>query len=379
MKVLYTATVLSHICQFHLPYLKKLHEHGHIIHVAAHDNLAEKSNLTLSHADQFSEIPFSRSPFSKSNINAFKQLKKIIDQEKYDVIVCNTPVGGLLTRLAAYRQRKTGTRVIYIAHGFHFYKGAPIKNWLVYYPIEKLMARLCDVIVAVNQEDYSFAQKRLATSIAHIHGIGVSTERYHPASDLSKIEFRVQEGLKQSDFVILCTGELNKNKDQKTLLKAASLLKEKIPALKVLLAGNGPLEAELKSMVDALNLRDVVRFLGYRTDLERVVPAVDLVVSCSHREGLPLNIVEAMLCGKPVIAADNRGSRELVIHTKSGYLFKPGDFKTLSSFILQLKHYDEYNQMGEVGYNFAQKYSLNNVVDEVINIIDVQHQDCMEK
>ena len=213
MKILYTATVLSHICQFHLPYLKELQDRGNVIHVAAHNNLAEKNGLALKYTDQFIEIPFQRSPFDRCNLGAYQQLKQLINRENYDLVLCNTPVGGILTRLAARKARKKGCRVIYMAHGFHFYQGASKKNWLMFYPLEKVMAKLCDVLITITEEDYLLAKKKFHTKVAHIHGVGVSTERYHPADEAACREMRQAEGLSGEDFVVLCTGELNQNKD----------------------------------------------------------------------------------------------------------------------------------------------------------------------
>lgn len=369
MKILYTATVLSHICQFHLPYLKELQDRGNVIHVAARNNLAEKNGLTLKNTDRFIEIPFQRSPFDQRNLSAYKQLKQLIDQENYDLIVCNTPVGGILTRLAARSARKRGCRVIYIAHGFHFYQGASRKNWLLFYPLEKAMANLCDVLVTITDEDFSLAKKKFHTEVAHIHGVGVSTERYHPANEAACHEMRQAEGLSDSDFVLLCTGELNQNKDQATLIKAAARLRDDIPNLRILLAGNGPLEAELKALVSSLKLEDTVRFLGYRTDLEKVVPAVDVVVSCSHREGLPLNILEAMLCGKPVAAAANRGTKELVKEHVNGLLFKAGDEAGLATHILTLQDPALRENMGQNGKERANAYTVASVKDAFLPLL----------
>lgn len=369
MKILYTATVLSHICQFHLPYLQELQERGNVVHVAARNNLAEKNGLALRYADQFIEIPFQRSPFSKQNIAAYRHLKQLINRENYDLIVCNTPVGGILTRLAARTARKHGCRVIYMAHGFHFYQGAPIKNWLIYYPIEKFMAPLCDLIIAINEEDYLLAKVKFHTKVAHIHGIGVSAERYHPVDKIACHGMRQAENIADSDFVILCTGELNKNKDQATLIKAAFQLHSKIPNLKILLAGNGPLESDLRSLVTSLGLDHIVRFLGYRTDLEKVVPAVNVVVSCSHREGLGLNLIEAMLCGKPVIAAINRGTKELISIGINGLLFEPEDELMLSKHILSLQELALRNKMGRYGEICAKAYTITSVMHELIPLL----------
>ncbi len=371
MKVLYVATVLSHICQFHLPYLQMFQERGYEVHVAAHDNLAEKNGLQLKYADRHIEIPFERSPFNKRNIRAYLELKALINKEHYDLIVCNTPVGGILTRLAAKKARKQGTKVYYIAHGFHFFKGAPTKNWLLYYPLEKHMSRLCDAVITINEEDYQLAKARFPGRVEHIHGIGVDGKRFHPATPEEQHTMRLKVGLSDEDFVILCTGELNENKNQKTLIYAASLLKDKIQNLKVLLAGNGPKEQELKAQIQELGLQEVVRLLGYRTDLETMVPAVDVVVSCSKREGLPLNIVEAMLCGKPVVASVNRGHRELVEDGKSGFLLNSDDVAGYAEKV-QVLHDNlmTAESFGSRGVQKAKGYSTTAVGDTLLQLLE---------
>ena len=370
MKILYVATVLSHICQFHLPYLQMLQEQGHEIHVAAHDNLSEKNGLQLKYTDRHIEIPFHRSPFDPRNLTAYRKLKALLKQTHYDLIVCNTPVGGVLTRLAARKSRRSGTRVIYIAHGFHFYQGASKKNWLLFYPLEKALARLCDVVVTINEEDYQLAKARFPGKIAHIHGIGVREDRYHPATVEEQREMRRWEGLSPEDFVVLCTGELNENKSQKTLISAASILKDKIPNLRVLLAGNGPKEQDLRSQIAAEGLEDHVKLLGYRTDLEKLVPAVDVVVSCSKRAGLPLNIVEAMLCRKPVVASVNRGNAELVKDGETGFLAAPEDASAFAERILQLQRDRTLaKRMGDAGLEKAQAYTVHAVRAELADIL----------
>lgn len=370
MKILYTATVLSHICQFHLPYLQTLQEAGVEVHVAARDNLAEKNGLQLKYADRYFNIPFQRSPKDSRNLKAYMQLKELLEKEHYDVIVCNTPMGGIITRLAAQAMRRQGTKVVYMAHGFHFYQGAPKKNWLVFYPIEKFMARYCDVLITINEEDYTLARKKFHTKVEHIHGVGVSAERYHPVSDVERREMRKAEGLSDNDFVILCTGELNQNKDQKTLIAAAAKLKNTIPNLKVLLAGNGPLEQALRDQIQAERLGNIVKLLGYRTDLEKVVPAVDLVVSCSHREGLGLNIIEAMLCKKVVVVSENRGHRELVDNSITGYLVPAGDGDQLSQRITELAlDENKRGRMSTEGYRKATKYTVAAVRKELMPIL----------
>ena len=368
-KVLLTATVQSHIAQFHRPLAEVLHEHGYELHVAARNNLGEKNGLSLDFADKVFDVPFSRSPKSPDNVKAYFQLKKILAADTYEVVHCNTPMGGIVTRLAAVKARKQGTRVFYTAHGFHFYKGASKKNWLVFYPVEKIMAGFCDTLITITKEDRRLAGQKFHTNVEHIHGVGVYTERYHAVSDAEKLQMRSKEGLKDSDFVILCTGELNQNKNQKALIKAAAELKESIPGLKILLAGNGSLEQELRRQIRELGVEDSVRLLGYRTDLEKVTPAADLVVSCSYREGLPLNILEAMLCRKPVVASVNRGHRELVWTGYNGYLVPPDSPAKYAEAIKKIYSSRKLaEQLGENGFRVAQPYTAASVKKELSRV-----------
>ena len=370
MKILYTATVLSHICQFHLPHMKHLQEQDWEVHVAAHDNLAVKNGLQLKYCDKFIETPFSRSPKNPDNLKAYQQLKKLLGEEHYDAILCNTPMGGIVTRLAARNTRKQGAKVIYMAHGFHFYKGSSKKAWLVFYPIEKYMAKHCDLLITINKEDYALALEKFSkrTKVAHIHGVGVDENRYHPAAPEEQLAMRQTEGLSPADFVILCTGELNENKNQKTLIAAAALLKDKIPNLKVLLAGNGPMEQTLREQIRTEGLGSIVKLLGYRTDLEKLVPAVDLVVSCSKREGMPLNIIEAMLCKKTVVASHNRGHNELVDDRCTGFLVDADDSAAFASAI-QVSLDADRSAIGEAGRQKASPYTVQAVRETLHKLI----------
>lgn len=371
MKVLYTASVLSHICQFHLPVMEMLQEEGHIVHVAARDNLAEKNGLQLKYTDKYWDIPIQRSPKDKRNIEAYKQLKNILNRENYDVVICNTPVAGVLTRMAAREARKKGTKVVYMAHGFHFYTGAPKKYWLIY-PIEKYFANKdTDLLITINKEDYRRAKNKFRCQVAHIYGVGVRSERYHPATIEEQNGMRIKEGLSEKDFVIICSKELMFDNNQKTLLKAIAIIKEQVPDLKVLLAGNGPDDKMLKDLTNELGLNDIVRFLGYRTDLERVVPMANLVVSCSYREGMPLNIIEAMLCARPIIASHNRGHNELIEEGVTGYLYDMLDEKMLADYIMQIvRNPEQAREFGEKAYKKVQNYTSDEVVKQMKKIID---------
>lgn len=371
-KVLLTATVQSHIAQFHLPLIDMLKSNGYEVHVAARNNLAEKNGLKLESPNKIFDIPFERSPFSKKNIKAYKELKSILFENKYDIIHCNTPMGGLITRLAAKEFRKKGTKVFYTAHGFHFYKGAPLKNWLIYFPIEKYMASYTDKLITITKEDYEIASKYFKTNVCHIHGVGANSKRYFPYTNEEIEKLKQELGYKKDKFLLLCTGELNKNKNQTKVIKAVYEVLEEIDNIILLLAGNGPKDQELKELVNRLGLGNNVDFLGYKTDLEKYVNICDISISASLREGLPLNILEAMLCGKPVIASINRGHKELIIDGENGFVIDNKDSVGLKEKIILLLNNKELRKtMGSNAQKNIQEFTDLNVQKELIKIYDI--------
>ena len=160
-RVLFVATVVKkHIMQFHIPYLKMFQEMGYETAVAAKNDYENPEDCHIPYCDRFFDLPFQRSPFHPDNVQCYKKLKAIIDAGDFSIVHCHTPVGGVLGRIAARNARKNGARVLYTAHGFHFYKGGPVKNRLLFYPIEKLCAHLTDVLITMNQEDYALARKK---------------------------------------------------------------------------------------------------------------------------------------------------------------------------------------------------------------------------
>lgn len=369
MKILFVATVQSHICQFHLPIMDMLQQNGNEVHVAARNNLAEKNGLSMKYADKVFDIPFERSPFNTKNIGAYKQLKKIMKEEKYDIVHCHTPVGGILARLAGRKFRKDGLRMIYTAHGFHFYDGAPKKNWIIYYPIEKFMSRYTDDLITITEEDYKLAKDRkFKGNIHHVHGVGVNTDKFVKLSEEDRQNLRAEKGY-TDEFIILCTGELNKNKNQATLIKAMEKVVKKHPEAKLLLAGNGPEHDNLVELIEKLNLGDHVELLGYRTDIQDYVNICDLVVSASHREGLPLNIMEAMICGKPVIASDNRGHRELIKDNENGKLIKLENNNGFEESInLLIENKELANYISKNAVEMIKPFEIENIKQELIKI-----------
>lgn len=365
-KVLLTATVQSHICQFHKPLADVLHAHGYEVHVAARNNLAEKNGLTLDFAEKAFDVPFSRSPESPDNLRAYREMKEILKREQYEVIHCNTPMGGIVTRLAARKARKNGTKVFYTAHGFHFYQGAPKKNWLVFYPVEKLFSRLTDKLITITQEDYNLASRKFHCQTEHIHGVGVDETRYYPVSDEEQKALREELGFRHDQKIILCIGELLPNKNQEMSIRMMAEVRKEEPNALLLLAGNGPEKENLEQLIHDLSLENEVHMLGYCTCLEKYQRIADVLVSCSKREGLPLNIVEAMLSANPVVATQNRGHRELIRNGENGFLVDVDDIPGMAQVVLELlKDRHKREKVGEKARECARKFAFVNVKREL--------------
>ena len=241
-KVLFVATVTKHINSFHIPYLKWFKEEGYEVHVASN------GNEQIEYCDKHYNLPFERFPLRKNNIKTYRELKKIINENKYEIIHCHTPVGGVLTRLAAKKARKKGTRVIYTAHGFHFYKGAPLLNWLIYYPIEKWLSRYTDCLITINKEDYELAKKkfRKCKQIELVHGVGLDTTKFDiKISNQALATLKDEISIKKDNIVLTYIAELNKNKNQQLLIKTIEqIVKEGDTRYILLLVGDGELKEQ---------------------------------------------------------------------------------------------------------------------------------------
>ncbi len=369
-KVLLVATVLSHIAQFHRPLAIMLHSKGYKIHIAAKNNLAEKNGLKIDWAEKIYDLPFSRSPKSLDNIKAYKKLRKITISEKYEFVHCNTPMGGIVTRLATRKSRTNGTNVIYTAHGFHFYKGASIINWLIFYPIEKIFCRWTDKLITINHEDFKLSSSKFNVSTYYIHGVGVDEKRYKPCIDESeRILIKKELNIPGSTKVILSVGELLPNKNQKMVIYAMKEIIHKFPNTLLIIAGNGPEKNNLENIITDLNLNDNVRLIGYCTFLEKYQKIADVLAACSYREGLPLNLVEAMLSKNPIVATKNRGHNELIKDGETGYIVPIDNSSEMAKkiiLILSNKHLKE--KLVNTARQYALQYSFSHVKEELKKI-----------
>lgn len=338
-KILFVATVVkTHIMQFHIPYLKMLQEMGWETAVAARNDYDNPADCRIPYCDNFYDIPFARVPWKWDNLRAYIMLKEIMEKGDYDVIHCHTPVGAMIARLAARSVRKKGAKVVYTAHGFHFFAGAPMINWLLYYPAEWLMAPMTDVLITMNREDYDRARKHMrAKRIVYVPGVGLDTGKFANLS-LDVTEKRRSLGFGPEDFLMLTVAEMTKNKNHTMVLKAMAQLKSapEYAHIHYVICGRGGQRHALEEEAKALGIEDHVHFLGYRTDAAELYHCCDLFVFLSYREGLPLALMEAMSCGMPILCSKIRGNTDLIDDDISG-IFTRNDPEDVSTRILELR------------------------------------------
>lgn len=374
-KVLFCATVDYHFKAFHLPYFRWFQEQGWEVHTAAN------GQLKLPYVNQAHSIPIQRSPFHVRNRLAYVELKKLLAKEHYDFIHCHTPMGSVIGRLAAKGTRKKGTKVLYTAHGFHFWQGAPLQNWLLYYPIERFLARYTDALITINGEDFKRADRlsKERTSVYYVPGMGVDMKRFAPVDEKEKQSLRAAYGFSSEDFIVLCAGELNTNKNQGMLIKACAQLSRKIPNITIVFAGEGTMRPNYEKLTRQLHLENHVHFAGFCKQMEEWMHMSDVCVSTSLREGLGMNLLEAMSAEKPVVATENRGHCELVKHGVNGFLVKSQDVNSLADYLQQL--YDKKDQlplMGKAGRSMAHAFAQEQTVSAMEEIYTI-YMDQAEK
>ena len=357
-KVLFTSHT-ANFQKFNHPFMKWFKQQGYEVHYAS---MGEEKVL---HCDKHHTICFSRSPFSVDNIKAYKPLKNIIDTEDYKIIHTHTPMGAVVTRLAARKARKNGTKVIYTAHGFHFYKGAPLQNWAIYYPIEKLLSRYTDVLVTINTEDYNLAKKSMkAQQIVKINGVGIDLKKFKPVSNAKKLELRQQYGFSPNDLILICVAELNGNKNQEFLIKCIKDLSSKHPNIKLLLCGEGGFRKKYLQLIKEYNLEGNIHLLGYRKDIAKLMQLSDIGVSASFREGLPLNVLEELATGLPVLASNNRGHKDIVNSIELGYLYTTNNNKEfVDNFNIIIN--SNYIDLSQVRNKVTHKYSIAKAINSL--------------
>ena len=362
-KVLFVATLVkNHIAEFHLPYLKLFQDMGWGTAVAAKNDYENPADCVIPNCDVFYDVPFERSPLKKENLTSYHQVKRIIREGGYDIIHCHTPVGAAVARLAARKVRKNGTKVIYTAHGFHFFKGAPLVNWLVYFPVEWLLSPLTDVLITINREDYDRAKRLLrAKKIVYIPGVGIDTARFRGNAEKGAA-LRRELGIPEDATVLLSVGDLNKNKNHRAVLEALAGMENR--NLHYVVCGRGPLKEELEAFAREKGLGDRVRFMGYRNDIPAFYAMADIFVFPSFREGLSVSVMEAMASGLPVVCSRIRGNTDMVEDGVNGFLVEPGKSDTIAGALRRLEDSGKREEIRRNNLKKAEAYSLGVIAEQ---------------
>ncbi|MCM1106456.1 MAG: glycosyltransferase, partial [Blautia sp.] len=299
------------------------------------------------------------------------QLKRLAGQREYELIHTQSPIGGAICRLAFRSTRRRGTKVIYTAHGFHFYDGAPKKNWLVYYPVEKCLSRWTDVLITINKEDYGRAKSKFhAKETLYIPGVGIDTEKFarNRLTEEETKKIRNSVGVPDGYIWILSVGELNANKNHEIVIRALAGLAKKFK-LFYTVAGQGNRRDELEKLVDRLGIGKNVKLLGFREDVPELYKAADVYIHPSFREGLPVALMEAMASGLPCIASRIRGNMDLIDEGKGGYLFAPDkleEFEETVKRILIVKR----EKLGEYNRKRIKDFQIETVIRKIEKIYE---------
>ncbi len=370
-RVLMLASVASMIDQFNMPNIALLQKLGYEVDVACNfiegntcsdARVAElKQKLQDMHVRCY-QIDFARNiKHMGQNMRALRQVEGLMKQNGYAFCHCHSPIGGVVARIAGHRTR---TKVIYTAHGFHFYQGAPVMNWLVYYPVEKVLSRWTDVLITINHEDYKLAKKKFKMKkLTYVPGIGIDTQR-EGLSQKEKEEKRKELGIPQDAFLITNAAEFTPNKNQKTVIEAIEQLHN--PNIYFVMCGIGQKKAELEQYVKEHGLEEHIRFVGFRNDLHEILQTSDCFVLSSFREGLSVALMEAMAEGLPVVCSRIRGNVDLIKDGEGGILISPqkrdeyiNAFKKL--YNMKNESFGQFLHMGEINRKMIYIFGRKNV------------------
>lgn len=366
-KALQLASVASMIDQFNIHNIEILQTLGYQVDVVA--DFTNPGTITNERAEDLkkrlenmgvrvfdSAIPRTLNPLAISN--AYKQVKELLKKENYSILHCHSPIGGVIARQVAKRLRKEGLKVIYTAHGFHFYDGAPLKNWLIFYPIEKYYSHYTDVLITINEEDYKRASEKFhAKKTVYVQGVGVDTEKYaHIMVD--RIVKRKELGIPPESFLIVSVGELNKNKNHAVVIRAIAEIRD--PIIHYAIAGKGGYKEKLLKIAKEQGIEEQVHLLGFRNDVPELYACADLCAFPSIREGQGIAALEGMAAGLPLVASDNRGMRGILVDRKNALICKYDDVSMFSKAIDQLVHDPQLrNKMGVANQKLASKFDVD--------------------
>lgn len=371
MRILYITTIGSTM-GFFSSLIRELLDAGHSVEIATNENEGEAPvpSCFQEWGCRVHSITCTRSPFDKRNLKAIREIKTIAKQGHYDIIHCHTPIAAACTRIACHSLRKDGLKVFYTAHGFHFYTGAPLKNWLLYFPVEWLCAHWTDVLITINQEDYARAKKHMhAKRVEYVPGVGIDVNRFMGAT-VDRAAKRREIGVPEDAILLLSVGELNDNKNHATVIRA--LAKAGDTNIHYAIAGKGPLKETLEALAKSLDVGAQLHLLGYRRDVAGLYKAADICVFPSIREGQGLAALEGMASGLPLIASDNRGTRDILIQGKNALICRYNDVEGFAEAIQLLSKDQELREkMGLVNEEKSREFDFAIINEKMKEIYGV--------
>lgn len=370
MKILYVTTI-GNTMSFFKDFIKKLLNDGYIVDIATNDSVSSVPECYKEWECRIFSLSCNRAPINKGNLIAIKQIRNLVKKEKYDIVHCHTPIAAACTRLACRKLRKTqNVKVIYTAHGFHFYKGASKLNWLVYYPVEKICSYFTNKLITINREDYKLAKKKMkAKEVCYVPGVGIDLSKFENIQ-VNRAEKRKEIGVPKDCFLLLSVGELNENKNHKIIIKALAKLNN--PNVHYAIAGVGDKKDYLIQLSKDLGVSEQVHLLGYRNDVAELNCSADVFCFPSYREGLGLAAIEAMACGLPIITSNVHGINDYSDDGVTGYKTAPTNVDGFADAIQKLIiNPDLVNKIGHYNVNLAKKYEISQINFMMKNIYDL--------
>lgn len=371
-RALIITTVSGFVPQFEMNNVRILQDLGYEVHYAAnyHMPVYTDNNERLEGTGIIQhQIDFVRSPYNiGKNMKALDQLVSLMREIKFHLVHCHTPMGGVLGRIAAH---KTNTKpVIYTAHGFHFYKGAPVWNWLFFYPVERFLAKWTDCLITINKEDFQRAKKfytRIKNSIYYIHGVGINIKEIQSSLlHVSKNKLYRRYNIPPDSIIFLSIGEVNKNKNHINIIKSLRYLD--ISRIYYIICGNGERIRKLKQVTKKYDLTGHIIFAGYQENLLPFFKDADIFILPSFREGLSHSLLEAMAADLPIICSKIRGNVDLIsTEGKGGWYIQPNSPKKIAEKI-SLALSSDLRNIGKLNSKKIEKYDSNFINDEMTKI-----------
>ncbi|MBE7034536.1 MAG: glycosyltransferase family 4 protein [Ruminococcaceae bacterium] len=358
------------ISNFSYPCLLAALDRGYTVYLGVNRKDPEELEYPLP-VHKFDQHSYRSITAFRDNYIAYRNLCKVLKEGNIEVIHCNTPVGGLVGRLAGKRYKIK--KVIYTAHGFHFFKGAPLFNRTVLKWAERIMAHWTDAIITMNREDFEAAKKfkiRKNGRVHFVHGVGITLSDFEGMS-AHRDEKRAELSLAEDDIMLISMGDLVDRKNYDTAIRA--IAEANNPKLHYFICGRGPLLETLQQLAESLGVAQQIHFLGFRTDVRQLLSAADIFLFSTKQEGLPRSMMEAMASGLPCVASKIRGNVDLIEDGVGGYLCDTLNYADYADKINRLANDAALREtIGKNNLETIKQFSVETVTEEIKQIYQIE-------